>query len=105
MSTQNAFFVEIALWLQFLSGLLRDRRVVFVLANVLRPFDVAVGGVGKVADLKHKQDPLSRHYVYDRFQNCHYVPSDPLFAVTEQYQQTVGNAHCACGCVQVAHNA
>lgn len=60
--------------------------------DVLRPLDVAVGGIGEVARLEHQQHPLAGDDIDGSLQQGADIPGDPLFTVTQQDEHTIGDA-------------
>ena len=63
-----------------------------MLPDVLRPLDIAVGGVREIADLQHQQHVLSGEDIDRRLQQRADVPGNPLLPNTEQDEQTVADA-------------
>ena len=70
--------------------------------DVLRPLDVAVGGVREIADLQHQQDVLTGENVDGRLEERADVPRDPLLPDPEQDEQTVADADSGSARVQIA---
>ena len=70
--------------------------------DVLRPLDVAVGGIGEVARLEHQQHPLAGDDIDGSLQQGADIPGDPLFTVTQQDEHTIGDADRTGAGIQVA---
>ena len=72
--------------------------------DVFGPFDVAVGGVGKVTELEHQQHILSGKNVDGCLQQRTDVPGDPLLAIAQQNEHAVANAYSRYTGVQIAYD-
>ena len=74
-----------------------------MLADVAGPADIAVGGVGEVAQLEHQQHVLAGEDIDYRLEGGAYIPGYPLLPDTEEDEQSVGYTDGGGAGVYVSH--